>query len=283
MVNYSSKKIKKSLYYLIITLWLIITVYPFLLVVTSSFQSEWAIKTGNVMLVPIKFTIENYRGLFLETNGGTTFLNSLINSLEVSLGVCVISILLSVLGAYGLSRYNIKGKEIITRAMLFMYVFPAILAIFPIYNVLADLKLTDTHIGLILVNCALVTPFCTWLLRSFFDMIPKEIEEAAFVDGASRMHTLFRIIIPLAAPGILAAGMYALIYSWGEYMFTSIIIDSSSLKTIPLSLQAYVSHTDQKWGRLLAGVSMNFVPLLLIFVPLSNTFLKGFMAGAVKS
>lgn len=268
--------------YLAVAAFLIVTVAPFLYVVLASFQDEWAIKTGTVQILPSRLTLQNYKDLLLESSGVTAFRHNLFNSVKVGFGVTVLSIALSVLGAYGLSRYRFKGKELIARLMLFLYVFPTILAIYPIYNVLARMKLIDTHLGLILVHTALVAPFCTWLLRSFFDAIPKEVEEAAMVDGAGRWTIIVRIIIPLASAGILAAGMYALIYSWGEYMFSAILINSGSKKTIPLALQAYMSHTDQKWGRLLAGCSLNFVPLLILFMPLVKTFLKGFMAGAVK-
>lgn len=276
------KKRTRILLYLAVAAFLIVTVAPFLYVVLASFQDEWAIKTGTVQILPSRLTLQNYKDLLLESSGVTAFRHNLFNSVKVGFGVTVLSIALSVLGAYGLSRYRFKGKELIARLMLFLYVFPTILAIYPIYNVLARMKLIDTHLGLILVHTALVAPFCTWLLRSFFDAIPKEVEEAAMVDGAGRWTIIVRIIIPLASAGILAAGMYALIYSWGEYMFSAILINSGSKKTIPLALQAYMSHTDQKWGHLLAGCSLNFVPLLILFMPLVKTFLKGFMAGAVK-
>lgn len=278
----AQKRFGRVMMYIAVCIYIIITVLPFFLVLDASFQNEWAIKTGAFKLIPREVTLQNYIDLLFETSGVTAFRNNLVNSLKVGVGACVLSITISVIGAYGLSRYQFPGKEGIARAMLFMYVFPTILAIYPIYSVLATLKLIDTHLGLILVHTTLVAPFCIWLMRSFFDAIPKEIEEAAKVDGASRWRIILTIIIPLAAPGILAAGMYALIYSWGEYMFSSILINSGTKKTIPLALAAYMSHTDQKWGRLLAGCSLNFVPLLIIFMPLLKNFLKGFMAGAVK-
>ena len=269
-------------FYIGIFVFAMILVSPFIYVIDASFQSEWAIKTGTVKLIPLKVTLQNYKDLLLESVGVTAFRKNLFNSLKVSFGVTGMSIILGVMGAYGLSRYEFKGKEIIAKSMLFMYVFPTILAIYPIYDVLAGMGLIDTHLGLMLVHTALVAPFCTWLMRSFFDAIPKELEEAARVDGAGRLQIIVRIIIPLAAAGILAAGMYAFIYSWGEYMFSSILITSGTKKTIPLALQAYMSHTDQKWGRLLAGCSLNFIPLLILFIPLMKSFLKGFMDGGVK-
>ena len=283
----SSQRLFKSrksaiLFYTAVLFILFLMVSPFFYVVSASFQSEWAIKTGTSTLVPTEFTLKNYQDVFSSTEGSVSFSSHLSNSFKVGILTCAISILVAVIAAYGLARYEFPGREVIARLMLFMYVFPTILAIFPIYNVLADLKLINTHFGLALVHTALVAPFCAWLLRSFFNVIPKEIEEAARVDGANRFIIIVYILIPLSAPGILAAGMYALIYSWGETMFSSILINSSSLKTIPVALAGYMNHIDLKWGRLLAGCSLNFVPLMFCFFPLLKTFLKGFTAGAVK-
>lgn len=276
------KKSHTILFYASMFLFTLILILPFIYVVDASFQNEWAIKIGAVKVFPAAVTLQNYKDLLLESVGVTAFRENLFNSIKISFGVTTLSVVIGVLGAYGLSRYEFKGKEKIAKLLLFMYVFPTILAIYPIYDVLASMHLIDTHFGVILVHTALVAPFCTWLMRSFFDAIPREIEEAARVDGANKFQIIVKIIIPLAAPGILAAGMYAFIYSWGEYMFSSILITSGSKKTIPLALQAYMSHTDQKWGRLLAGCSLNFVPLLILFVPLMKSFLKGFMEGGVK-
>ncbi len=267
-----------------IVIWLVVLIFvtPFILTVIASFQSEYAIKTGKFALVPTELTLQNYKDLLLEDTGVTAFRYNLWNSFKVAIGTAFLTIVISVLGAYSLSHYKFKGKNVISKAMLFMYVFPTILLISPIYSVMTKLNLIDTHLGLILVHTTLVAPFCIWLLKSFFDVVPREVEEAAAMDGASRWNIIRKIIIPLAAPGILTIGIYALIYSWGEYTFSAILINSGTKKTIPLALAAYMSHTDQKWGRLLAGCSLNFVPLLCIFMPLLKNFLKGFTAGAVK-
>lgn len=269
-------------FYIAVFLILFVTVSPFFYVVSASFQSEWAIKTGTTTLIPENFTLKNYQDVLSSSEGSTAFSLYLFNSFKVGLLTCLMSMFVAIIAAYGLARYEFPGREIIARIMLFMFVFPTILAIFPIYNVLAQIKLINTHIGLALVHVTLVSPFCAWLLRSFFNAIPKEIEEAAQIDGANRVSVILRILLPLSAPGLLAAGMYALIYSWGETMFASILITSASLRTVPVALAGYMNHIDQKWGRLLAGCSLNFVPLLFCFFPLLKTFLRGFTAGAVK-
>jgi multiple sugar transport system permease protein len=166
--------------------------------------------------------------------------------------------------------------------MLFIYVFPVVLLALPINETMAKFRLTDSRLGIILIHTALATPFCTWLLRSFFDSIPRAIEESAAVDGANKLQSLIWVVFPLAAPGVLTAAVYSLISSWGEQMFASILISSDSMKTLPLGIAMYTSEQYIEWGQLLAGTVLTFIPLLLIFMPLSKHFLQGFMEGALK-
>jgi multiple sugar transport system permease protein len=266
----------------VIWIFVLIILTPFIFTVVGSFQGENNLNKGNFQLIPRQVTLQNYADLLLENLGLLAFRFNLFNSFKVGIGVCLLSIIIAVMGAYSLSHFNFRGKEVIARSMLFLYVFPTILMISPIYGLLAGMGLIDSHLGLILVHTTLVSPFCIWLLKSFFDALPPEVEEAAIIDGASRLTVIRRIIIPLTAPGILTIGIYALIYSWGEYTFSAIIINSAKNKTIPMALAGYMVQHSFKWGRMLAGTALNFVPLVCIFMPLLNNFLKGFTAGAVK-
>ena len=279
-----SKILSKIAFYVLILIVFGITILPILVGLSGSFQPEWAIKGAKTTLIPTPemFTLQNYQEILADSKGNTAFQIYVLNSLKVAAGTVILTMSVSIFGAYGLARYHFKGRALLARLMLFLYVFPTILSIIPIYRTLASLKMVNTHMGLVLVHSALVAPFCTWLLRSFFNAIPIDVEEAAYVDGANRFRVVVSIILPLAAPGILASGMYALIYSWGESMFSSILIDSGSLRTIPIALAGFMNHIDQKWGRLLAGSMLNVIPLLICFIPLLRTFLKGFTEGAVK-
>jgi multiple sugar transport system permease protein len=276
--------IKRKNIWALIIIWVfvLIIISPFILTLDASFQDSKNLNVGDVKLIPIEVTLQNYSDLLLADEGTMAFRFNLFNSFKVGIGVCLLSVIISVLGAYSLSHFKFRGKEVISRSMLFLYVFPTILMISPIYGLLADIGLIDNHLGLILVHTTLVTPFCIWLLKGFFDAIPHEVEEAAIIDGASRLSIIRRIIVPLAAPGILTIGIYALIYSWGEYTFASILINRAVNKTIPIALAGYAVQHSFQWGRLLAGVALNFVPLICIFMPLLKSFLKGFTAGAVK-
>jgi ABC-type glycerol-3-phosphate transport system permease component len=261
---------------------LLIDLFPFYWVFISSLQPNIDILTGKTKLFPKKVTLKNYADLLLETAGVTAFRHYILNSLKVSFVVALFSTVISILGAYGLSRYQFYGREFIGRMLLFIYIFPTILIIIPVYEIMSKLHLVDTHLSLILIHTTIAAPFCTWLLRSFFDSVPYELEEAAAIDGCGKFQAFFRITLPLSAPGIFTAGIYAMITSWGEYIFVLIMINSGTKKTVPLALAAYMSHVDIQWGRLLAGSALNVIPILMIFLPLTKYFLKGFLEGALK-
>jgi len=166
--------------------------------------------------------------------------------------------------------------------MLFIYVFPTILLLIPVYKMFSHFNLLDTHFALIIVYTALAAPFCTWLLNSFFRGIPAELEEAAMVDGAKGFTIFFRIVFPLAAPGILTAGAYAFITAWGEYMFALVLLMTSARRTAPLGLATFTAEQYIEWGPLLAGSWLIILPIVVCFLPLAKHFIKGFVAGAVK-
>jgi len=267
---------------LAVSVLLFVNLFPFYWVCISSLQPNLEILTGRTRLIPSNITLTNYANLLFETAGVTAFRHYILNSLKVSIAVALLSTLIASVGAYGLSRYQFYGKEFIGRMLLFVYVFPTILIIMPAYDLMAKLRLVDTHLALILIHTTLAAPFCTWLLRSFFDSIPGELEEAAAIDGCSKWKSFLHILVPLAAPGMLTAGIYAMVTSWGEYIFVLVMINSGTKKTVPLALAAYMSHVDIQWGRLLAGSALNVIPILVIFLPLAKIFLKGFLEGALK-
>lgn len=278
----SAKFIKRTLLYLAVFIFLFICLFPFLWVLTGSFHTATQILRGQVQWIPRDPTLENYVPLFVSKLGIKNFHQYMLNSLLIGGGTAILSSIIATLGAYGLSRYEFYGKDVLSRMMLFIYVFPVVLVALPINELMAKIHLVDNRLGIILVHTALAAPFCTWLLRSFFDSIPKVIEESAAVDGANKIQSLLFIVLPLAAPGVVTAGVYALVSSWGEYMFVSILISSDVRKTLPLGIAMYTSEQYIEWGQLLAGTVLTFLPLFLIFLPLSKYFLQGFIKGALK-
>ena len=268
--------------YLVIAIVLVGVLSPFVYVAFSSFKPLKEIMTVRPAFLPHQPTLKNYQTLLLARTPIRNFPLFLSNSLIVSLGTALLTLLLACLGGYGLARYRYPGKELLARMMLFIYVFPTILLLVPVYKMFSRFNLLDTHFALMIVYTALAAPFCTWLLNSFFRGIPPELEEAAMVDGAKGLTIFSRIVFPLAAPGILTAGVYAFITAWGEYMFALVLLMSSAQRTAPLGLATFTAEQYIEWGPLLAGSWLIILPIVVCFLPLAKHFIKGFVAGAVK-
>lgn len=259
-----------------------VALFPFVWVLVGSLHPTADLLRARISFPPQNPTVTHYQALFQAQLGVKLFARYIVNSLQVGGSVAGLTMLIAALAAYGLSRYRLRGRETLSRLMLFVYVFPSSLVLVPSYVLLARLGLVDTHVGLILVHTGLTAPFCTWLLRSFFEAIPRELEEAAAVEGASRLQILFRILLPLASPGVVTAGVYALVISWGEYMFSINLLTSGAKWTVPAGLATYMTEQAIEWGQLLAGTVLSAVPVLLIFLPFARYFLRGFLEGALR-
>jgi len=274
--------ISRILLYLGMGVFLFVCLAPFGWVFLASLNPFGDILRGNIHFAPARLTIANYRPLLSPQPGIRHFYMFMGNGFIVSLITAIISSIMALFGAYGLSRYRFPGNNTLSRMLLFIYTFPVILIAIPIYSIEAHLHLIDTLFGLSLIHILLAVPFCTWLLRSFIDSIPRALEEAAAVDGAGQLGALLHIILPLASPGIATVAIYSFVSSWGEYTFASVLITSNASKTLPLGLAMYASDQYIEWGQLLAGTVLTFLPLLLIFMPVSKLFIRGFTEGALK-
>lgn len=276
------KVLFRSLVYTGVVVFLGIALFPFAWVFVGSIHPTANLLQARVSFPPQNPTFEHYKTLFKAQYGVKLFSRYIINSLKIGSCVAALTIIIAALGAYGLSRYRFRGRESLSRLMLFVYVFPPSLVLVPTYVLLARLHLIDTHTGLILVHTGLAAPFCTWLLRSFFEAIPRELEESAAVEGATRLQIMLRILLPLASPGVITAGVYALVISWGEYMFSVNLLMSGAKWTVPAGLATYMTEQAIEWGQLLAGTVLTAVPILLIFFPFARYFLRGFLEGALR-
>lgn len=277
-----TKRIKNFLTYVGIIVLLLIILFPVIYIFISSFKPLSELITSRTGFFPQKPTLANYVTLISVRTPIRNFPVFLLNSLKVALGTVLLTVLIASLAAYGLARYQYPGRGILTQSMLFIYVFPTVLLLIPIYKMFLNLKLLDKHLGLIIIYTALAAPFCTWLLTSFFKTIPIELEEAATIDGASKMTIFLKITFPLAASGILTVAVYSFIISWGEYMFASILLSSSGNRTAPLGLATLTAEQYIEWGPLLAGSILIILPVIVLFFPVARQFIKGVMGGAVK-
>ena len=266
--------------FLSLSLLLIIIVFffPFFWIVTYSFKVPEEIIATSTTIIPKSFTLEHYNKILF--NSG--FFLYLKNSLIVSFSSMIISIILSVSAAYGLHKLKFFGNKFVEYSLLVTYAFPGVILLVPIYLLFAKINLLNSYFALIIVNVLFATPFAVWMLKAFFKLIPNEIEEAAYIDGASRFNIIFKIIIPLAAPGIASVAIFCFIISWTEYLFASILISGDNLKTLPVGLAGIVGQYQIDWGFLLSGAVLASLPVIILFIFIGKYFVSGLTEGAVK-
>ncbi len=261
---------------------LLFLIWPLLYIFVSSFKPIREIM-GRAELFPKNPTVANYGTLLLARTPVRDFPRILLNTLYVSSLSALLSVALSSVSAYAIARTRELRSGILSKLLLFIYVFPTIIVLTPMYQLFTLIGLWDSYYGLVIVYSGLASPFCTWLLVSFFESIPKELEESAAVDGANAINRFVRIVLPISMPGIVTVGAYAFISAWGEYMFALVMINSSAKKTAALGLATFTAEQYIEWGPLLAGSILIIVPIFVLFLPVSRFFIRGFMSGGVKA
>lgn len=222
--------------------------------------------------------LDAYRRLFAETKFETYF----FNSIYVAGGSTILTILVAVLAAYGITRFRFKGRELIATVMLFTYMFAPIMIVIPFYIMMRRLGLTNSHFGLMLSYASFSLPFSMWLLRSFFQSIPLELEEAAMIDGASRPQAVARVVVPMALPGVIAVSIFTFIVAWNDYLFARVLIGKDELKTLPIGIQDLYELSVTDWGVIMAAGVMITIPALVFFASVQRYLIAGWGAGGVK-
>ena len=252
--------------------------FPLLWMLVSSFKPAEQLFVSPPRLLPSTLTLDWYRNVMLQSDAPTYFRNSVV------IGAATTAICLSIgtLAAYGATRFEFPGKRVFLIGALLSYVFPAIVLFVPIYMIINSLGLIDTLAGVVIAHTILTFPFALWMLRSFFIAIPREIDEAAWVDGASYFMTFVAIILPLAFPGVFSVGVFVFVLSWNEYLFAGVLITSGSLKTIPVGISEFITSFDVRWGEIMAMGALATMPVIALFLAVQRFFLRGVIAGAIK-
>jgi multiple sugar transport system permease protein len=204
-----------------------------------------------------------------------------LNSLIVSTGTTILSLAIGALAAYSLARFRFRAKRFILLSILFVRMVPAVVLVVPFFVIWQSLGLIDTHIGLILAYLSFNLPFVIWMMRGFFLDIPIEIEEAALIDGASRMRALVSIVLPLAAPGMAATAIFALLLSWNEFLF-AVLLTSNDAKTLSPAILNYVTDKAILWGNLYAAGCIILLPVLVFSLAVQKHIARGLTGGAIK-
>ena len=266
------------LLYIPILIILVCVLIPFLWALSTSFKTQQEFLSPTVRYLPSSLNFENYSYVWQESHFGTFFLNSLMVS-----GISVVFIILfCICNAYSLSRYRFKGKKLFTMVLLGTQMMPVVLFIIPLFAVFKTMHLIDTPWALIVFNIVLQTPFNTLLMRSFVNGVPKEIDEAASIDGAGRATIMCKILIPMLLPGIVAVSAFAFIGCWNEFIVGFTMIQTDTKFTIPVGLKFMIGQYSVNYPALAAGSIIALIPPVILFALIQKHLISGLSTGAVK-
>ncbi|WP_433629461.1 carbohydrate ABC transporter permease [Halomicrococcus sp. NG-SE-24] len=268
------RRVAEGMRYTLIATVLVVFLFPFYWMLKTSFEPTNVIYQG-VHLIPPKMTFDHYqRALEIE------FVGAVWNSLIVAIGTTLLTTAVALLGAYSILRFMYPGRQKAAKLVLLTYMFPHVALMVPLYQLAADFGMLGHPVTLILVHSMLALPFCMWILQAFLEDIPRELEEAALVEGASQFGAFLRITIPQAMPGIIAAGTFAYIMSWGEYMFAYVLMTDSASHTVPVALQQLLGSYSISWGLLAAVSVIATIPVLALFWLMAKYLGEGIAKGA---
>ncbi len=257
----------------------IIFLFPFYWIVVSSVRPELGMLSTPVKYWPQEFTLENYILLARTLSFRKFFLNSMI----VGGLTTVLCLSVAVGAAYSLARFRFRGRNVFRLSFLITYLFPTILVLIPLFMLIRNLGLLNTYWGLMLAYSTYNLPFAMWMLISYFQALPAELEDAAMVDGCTRVGAFVRVLLPLAAPGVAAAAIFIFIWSWNEYLLAMMFTTSPDVRTLPVGLSMFLADEHEThWGALSAGVVVATVPVAILFTFIQRQLVKGLTAGALK-
>lgn len=259
-------------------LWLVISLFPLYWIVATSLKAPGAIFRYPLEYWPVELSFENYVSLFETADFGTYVVNSLL----VATAAATVATLISLLSAYVLARFEFRSKSAVLMAFLVTQMIPAFIALGPLYLLMVQLKLVDNRFGLVLVYIAVCIPFCTIMLRGFFANIPDALEEAAMIDGCSRLGALFKVIVPVMKPGIVAAFIFNFVNCWNELVLAVTLMNKDENKTIPTALNGFITSFNIDWGSMSAAAVLTILPTMILFAFASRYIVQGLTAGAVK-
>lgn len=271
------KTLGKVTKFSVLAMWLLFTLFPLYWMALTSIRPVREV-TKKLYYPHSNSTLDSYRTLFSQYAFGTYIKNSFVVSLAASAFV----IFIGMLGAYALARYKFKGKSQIMLVFLVTQMIPGLIALAPLYLLLSKVHLLNTLIALIFCYVGGMVPFATIMLRGFLQRIPPELDEAALIDGCNRFTALFRVVFPVALPGIAATFIFAFVQCWNELFLAMILIDSDANKTFPVAERSFIGAYYIEWGGLAASVMIGIIPTVIMFGLMSKFMISGLSAGIVK-
>ena len=253
-------------------------IFPIYWAIITSFKKLPEMMASKPTFLPNEVTFAHYQAVLFKSKYFVFLKNSLlVGSLSTAL-----TLILSTGAGYAVSRLKFYGKGLYSIAILTVYLFPGILLIIPLFRVMASFGLYDNIWSVVLVHVLLSLPFSVWTLSTFIDSVPLELEEAARIDGASRIKTLWMVYLPLIGPGLATVAIFAFVVSWNDFLFPAILLSSPNVQTIPVGIAGWTSTYAINWGQVTAASILTIIPVVLFFALVGRYFVHGLVAGAVK-
>ena len=262
----------------LLVLMLVWTLVPFYWMIATSLKKDKEIYGYEATLIPRRPTLDAYRRLFAQT----PFVKYMRNSTIIAVSTTLASLVLGCLGAYALARLRFPGRAIIARGLIFTYLVPPALLFIPLFTVLSKLSLIDTREGLILAYLGFTVPFSTWLLLGYFRSVPLELEEAALVDGCSRLSALVRIILPMSLPALAVVAFFSFTLAWSEFLYANVFVNSTDARTITTGLTLFIVEDVFFWGPMMGASCLATLPPIVVYLVFQRWVVKGLTLGAVK-
>ncbi|HEY4179700.1 MAG TPA: sugar ABC transporter permease [Kofleriaceae bacterium] len=260
-----------------------VVLYPVMLVCKKAFEpgTQFALSASPI---PHAFTTEHFTALFAQRggNGELLFLHNAVNSIIVAVLTTIVGLFLSCTAAYALSRLRFPGRKTGLTMFLVVQMFPATLLLLPLYVILDKLGLLNSVVGLVLVYSTTAIPFCVWTLKGYFDTLPRELEEAARMDGAGQWTIFIKIILPLSRPALAVTALFSFMTAWNEFIMANTFMTNQTKYTLPVLIQSSVTEFSADWGLFAAGAVITSLPVMIAFYVLQKYLVGGLTAGAVK-
>jgi multiple sugar transport system permease protein len=276
--NRNGRLLQMTMTYLVLAALLVVSLFPFYWMGLTSFRTGKQVYVKEQVLVPRDLTWENYQFVFTERPTARWLRNSIV----ISFASSSLSVLIGILAGYAIVRLKFWGNRTIARGVLFTYLLPSSLLFIPMFILMFNLRLTGGLGGLLLAYLSFNVPFCTWLILGYFRSIPEELENAARIDGCSRLGVLARIVLPLAMPGIVTAFIFGFTNAWNEFLYAVVLVNRRELMTLPTGLGSYVLGDVFLWGPLMATALITTLPPVLLFIAVQRFVVAGMTLGSVK-
>lgn len=261
-----------------LTIGLVFAFFPILWMVFSSLKSNTEIFAYPQTLFPEQFTLKAYKSIFNDSQKIRFFFNSYLIALLVTL----LTVLVSILAAYSLSRYEFRFKKHLSVFIISTQTVPPITLLIPYFGIVVAFRLYDTYAALVLTYMVFTLPYATLMMTGYFNTLPKELDEAVMVDGGNSFTALWRVLVPISIPGIVATSVYTFLLSWNEFLFALTLTKSTEMRTVPIGIQMLMGQHAYEWNEMMAISVLGSIPILLMYLAAQRYFLAGMAAGSVK-